>query len=122
LILLGDLATRDRLHTQLNEIGYENARGYSSGREARTACKNNPPDILIVSSNMNDVSTVELIQRCRVDHPDVRVVVTSDIATNGEGISPLAKLADAKLISPFGMWELRQTMRIQISALDATAS
>lgn len=51
-----------------------------------------------------------------------RVVLTSGIATIGEGLSSLEKLADAMLISPIGMWELRQTMRIQLTALDAAAS
>jgi len=122
LILHGHKAARERLISQLNEIGYGNTHGYSSGREARQACKNGSPDILIVSSDMSDVSTVELIQRCRLNHPYLRVVLTSGIATIGEGLSALEKLADATLISPIGMWELRQTMRIQLTALDAAAS
>ena len=122
LILHGHEAARERLISQLNEIGYGNTHGYSSGREARQACKNSPPDILIVSSDMSDVSTVELIQTCRFNHPFLRVVLTSGIATIGEGLNSLEKLADAMLISPIGMWELRQTMRIQLTALDAAAS
>jgi DNA-binding response OmpR family regulator len=110
------------LHSQLTDIGYDNVRGFTSAREAREACKGNPPDILIVSSNMGDVSTVELVQRCRLDHPDLRVVTTSGMASTSDNSDPLQKLADATLISPIGMWELRQTMRTQISALDAAAS
>ena len=84
--------------------------------------KTAPPDILIVSSNMSEVSTVELVQRCRINHPYLRVVLTSGIATIGEGLNSLEKLADTTLISPIGMWERRQTMRIQQSALDTAAS
>ena len=122
MILHGHEAARERLISQLNEIGYPNAHGYSSGREARRACKNNPPDILIVSSDMSDVSTVELVQHYRINHPYLRVVLTSGIATIGEGLTSLEKLADTTLISPIGMWELRQTMRIQQSALNTAAS
>ncbi|NQW17746.1 MAG: hypothetical protein HQ478_09710 [Chloroflexi bacterium] len=121
-ILHGEQAARERLLTQLSDIGYDNARGYSCGREAREACKGSPPDILIVDSNVNDVSSVELVQRCRLDRSDLRVVITASTATMGETSSPLHRLANATLISPIGMWELRQTMRNQMSALDAAAS
>ena len=86
-------------------------------RPAKTA-----PDILIVSSNISGVSTVELVQRCRINHPYLRVVLASGIATIGEGLGSLEKLSDTTLISPIGMWERRQTMRIQQSALDTAAS
>ncbi|GEM_PF-1837763 len=122
LILHGDQAARERLNSQLSDIGHTNATGHSSGREAREACKNNPPDILFVSADLRDISIVELIQRCRLDHPELRVVLTSGMATTSDNADPLQKLADATLISPIGMWELRQTMRIQTTALDAATS
>jgi DNA-binding response OmpR family regulator len=122
VVLHTEPSSRNRILGQLRDSGFENALGFASSGDARSTCKSTPPDILIVDTTVADVSSVELIQRCRAAHSRVRVVLTSAVAAVADSAGPLQRLADATLVSPIGIWELRQTIQNQVQALEAPAA
>ena len=118
LVLHGDDAVRSRVISHLQDLGSLETRHYASGRDARDACREFYPDIVIVDTSVLDVATSELIERLRPSVPQQRLVLTSATSASSAGHAGLLRHEpNAVLWSPFGRWEFQQAVQDQIAAL-----
>ncbi len=119
LVLHGDDAVRNRAISHLQGLGSFETRHYAGGREARGACREFYPNIVIVDTSVLDVATSELIERLRPSVPQQRLVLTSaasaSLHTGHAGL--LRHEPDAVLWSPFSRWEFQQAVQDQVAAL-----
>jgi CheY-like chemotaxis protein len=110
LVIDDEEAVRGLFRAILEPIGYAVMEA-SNGRDGLRRYHESPTDVVITDLSMPDGDGAEVIRTLRSDHPSVKIVAVSGSKTEDEPVGEAQRLgADALLIKPLGVGELRETV------------
>ncbi|MEM0969325.1 MAG: response regulator, partial [Verrucomicrobiota bacterium] len=90
-------------------MGHE-TQTYQSGREGMAAIGKNVPDVVVVDLRIGDMTGLEIIERCRVNHPDLALIMVTGYGTVETAVEAMKQGAFDYLTKPFEPEDLQRTI------------
>jgi two-component system OmpR family response regulator len=110
LIIEDDAAIADAIGAALTQAGHAVDR-LASGRQADTALRDHPYDLVVLDLGLPDVDGVELLRRLRARADAVPVLVATAREELEERVRALDLGADDYLVKPFALREFEARTR-----------
>jgi DNA-binding NtrC family response regulator len=110
IVIIDDEAPILELMGQLvKKMGHE-AFLYQTGREGVEALERVKPELLIVDLRIGDINGLQIIQDCRVRHPDTEVVMVTGYGSVETAVEAMRLGAFDYLTKPFDLDDLQRTI------------
>ena len=96
------------------------ARVVHDGESALTAVSDNVPQVMVLDVMMPGMKGIDVLQRVKAEHPDVRVILLTGQGKTRDGIEGMRHGAFAYLTKPLDLEELLRTISEAISSPEGT--
>ena len=110
LLLVDDekIALRNLEHVLAKE-GHQ-VTATQSGSHALDLLDSQPFDLVLTDMKMDKVDGMQLLRRCKAQHPDVEVIMITGFATLESAVAAMKEGAFHYIAKPFRLDEVRQTV------------
>ncbi len=96
------------------------ARVVHDGESALKAVSDNVPQVMVLDVMMPGMKGIDVLQRVKAEHPDVRVILLTGQGKTRDGIEGMRHGAFAYLTKPLDLEELLRTISEAISSPEGT--
>jgi|JTFP01.1.fsa_nt_gb DNA-binding NtrC family response regulator len=96
------------------------ARVVHDGESALKAVSDNVPQVMVLDVMMPGMKGIDVLQRVKAEHPDVRVILLTGQGKTRDGIEGMRHGAFAYLTKPLDLEELLRTISEAISSPEET--
>ena len=117
LLLVDDekIALRNLEHV-LTKEGYQ-VTATQSGSQALTLLDSQPFDVVLTDLKMDKVDGMQVLRRCKTNHPDVEVIMITGYATLESAVEAMKEGAFHYVAKPFRLDEVRKTVAEAVEKL-----
>jgi DNA-binding NtrC family response regulator len=122
IVIIDDETGMLEMMSQLaRRMGHETFM-YQTGREGMGAIHSLKPELAIVDLRIGDMDGLEIIERCRQEHPATHVVMVTGFASVENAVAAMKLGAFDYLTKPFELDDLQRTINRAIAPATATRS